>query len=163
MDPVTALVTLPTDLLRFRGTAKRSEFWFKMIYLSVLPTLLGGGFVIISNILFGTSVWNAVFTVSLVIAVLDLLLVLPLWVRRIRDTGLSGWWFLVYLALSGVLAFLSVFVVPIFGIFLAALHIFLIAYCGLMPTAGRYKLRTAWETRNAPPSAEQSQEASLSN
>ncbi len=73
----------------FSGRARRSEFWWYVLFLVIVDVVTA----ILNNVL-GT-VW-----VSTIVGLALLLPNLAVGVRRLHDTGHSGWWWLI--ALTGV-------------------------------------------------------------
>jgi len=87
----------------FEGRARRSEFWwFYLAYVIVLITLS-----ILADVhtVFGIAYWG--------LAVLLFLPGLTVSVRRLHDSGKSGWWFLIILVpLVGWIVFLVFMMLP---------------------------------------------------
>lgn len=87
----------------FKGRARRSEFWwFYLAYIIVLTTLsiLGD-----AHPVFGIAYWG--------LAVLLFLPGLAVSIRRLHDSGKSGWWFLILLIpLAGWIVFLVFMLLP---------------------------------------------------
>ncbi|WP_433295656.1 DUF805 domain-containing protein [Actinoplanes sp. CA-030573] len=76
----------------FRGRARRSEYWFFVLFTAIV-SIVGG---IIDTILgFRGSAYN---TTGPIQGILQLALLLPglaVGARRLHDTGKSGWWLLI--------------------------------------------------------------------
>ncbi|MER5917490.1 DUF805 domain-containing protein [Streptomyces sp. NPDC001982] len=73
----------------FRGRARRKEFWLFMLFAYIIYGLLGG---------IGVATHSSPLLAGLAIAVIAFLL--PTWgvtVRRLHDTGRSGWWIFIHL------------------------------------------------------------------
>ena len=87
----------------FEGRARRSEFWwFYLAYMIVIITLSILGEV---HPLFGIAYWG--------LAVLLFLPGLSVTVRRLHDSGKSGWWFLIVVVpLAGWIVFLVFMILP---------------------------------------------------
>ncbi|MDE2903757.1 MAG: DUF805 domain-containing protein [Chloroflexota bacterium] len=87
----------------FAGRARRSEFWwFYLAYLIVTTALSTLGNV---NPVFGIAYWG--------VAVLLFLPGLAVSIRRLHDSGKSGWWFLILLIpLAGWIVFLVFMLLP---------------------------------------------------
>ncbi|MDE6150897.1 MAG: DUF805 domain-containing protein [Prevotella sp.] len=86
MDFNTAVhICLKEKYASFSGRARRSEYWFFMLFymIVVLGTSVIGG--IISETL-GTLLY-AVSTLALICPAISVM------VRRLHDTGKSGWWY----------------------------------------------------------------------
>lgn len=73
---------------RFQGRSSRSEYWWWVLFVSILSFCIG----IIEGIL-GFSM-TAVRTTSGILSLVLLLPGLGLSVRRLHDIGKSGWWIL---------------------------------------------------------------------
>ncbi|MEV7243133.1 DUF805 domain-containing protein [Streptomyces sp. NPDC093248] len=74
----------------FKGRARRKEYWMFMLVVYIIYGVLGG---------LGFATHMPIFVVGLVIALL--VFALPTWavtVRRLHDSGLSGWLILIGLA-----------------------------------------------------------------
>lgn len=79
MSFTTAVATCFKKYARFDGTASRPEYWWFFLFYFVIEVILGlGGLVTIRAI-----VSLALFLPSLAVGV-----------RRLHDTGRSGWWIL---------------------------------------------------------------------
>ena len=87
----------------FEGRARRSEFWwFYLAYMIAIVTLSILGEV---HPVFGIAYWGLV--------VLLFLPGLSVAVRRLHDSGKSGWWFLIVLIpLAGWIVFLVFMILP---------------------------------------------------
>ncbi|MFF7974384.1 DUF805 domain-containing protein [Streptomyces sp. NPDC007905] len=73
----------------FKGRARRKEFWLFMLCVYITYGVLGG---------IGVATHSSAFLATLGLAVIAFLL--PTWgvtVRRLHDTGRSGWWILINL------------------------------------------------------------------
>ena len=73
----------------FKGRARRKEFWRFMLFVYLIYGVLGG---------IGVATHTPAFLAGFAIAVVVFLL--PTWgvtVRRLHDTGRSGWWILIHL------------------------------------------------------------------
>jgi uncharacterized membrane protein YhaH (DUF805 family) len=91
MDFVTAIKTCLSKYATFTGRARRSEFWFFVLF----QVLLGIGASIIDAGFFGRSPYEP----SPFGALVNLALLLPalaVHVRRLHDKDYSGWWLLLY-------------------------------------------------------------------
>ena len=137
----TALKTLPGDWLKFSGTAPRSEFIWKSVILFGGSALVGAAV----SLFFGTPSFNRLsigaqafflFGIPLMTGIVMAIYSIPLTVRRIKDTGASGWWYLVVVVATAFLSWTWIFA------WLAGLiNLVFIAYCIFMPTGGSIKLR----------------------
>ena len=82
MDFITAIKTCLAKYVGFGGRARRSEYWYFVLFLVVVSLALGAaGFEQIGNF----------FSVA------TLLPSLAVGVRRLHDTDRSGWWLLLLL------------------------------------------------------------------
>jgi len=77
----------------FHGRTRRKEYWIFWLYDSLIMLLL-----IISAFVYGYIIGDAAMVVIFALLLLYLLFtVIPRWaaaVRRLHDTGRSGWWLL---------------------------------------------------------------------
>lgn len=103
--------TLKNRYAQFSGRASRSEFWFFVLFnfivsiiLGVLDTTLGTGYTyeVVTNSLTTATTEAASISVSQTIGYLQtfygLAVLIPsiaLSIRRLHDTGKSGWWLLI--------------------------------------------------------------------
>ena len=87
MDFWTAIKTCYGKYVTFRGRAPRSEYWYFMLFC----TLLAIAAMILDEALFGD--YNNAFYAIVTLA--NLLPSLAVTVRRLHDTDRSGWWWLI--------------------------------------------------------------------
>jgi uncharacterized membrane protein YhaH (DUF805 family) len=76
----------------FKGRARRKEYWFFMLFYALLAMVCG--FV---DVVLGT--WNDAKGYGPILALFNFAMLLPLLavsIRRLHDTGRSGWWYLVW-------------------------------------------------------------------
>jgi uncharacterized membrane protein YhaH (DUF805 family) len=85
MDFQTAVRTCLSKFVGFEGRARRSEFWW--FYLACLVTLLVAAFV--DGVLGGTGILYGLVALALFLPLL------AAQIRRLHDTGRSGWWVLI--------------------------------------------------------------------
>ena len=72
----------------FRGRARRKEYWYFVLFNTIIITVLG-----LISILIGTGDSAGIFTVlSWLYSLAVLLPSLGVSIRRLHDTGRSGWW-----------------------------------------------------------------------
>jgi len=81
------IVAVTTKYATFSGRARRSEYWYFVFFTTIFSVVLAGADGII----------GADGAVSLLLSLPLLLPGLAVTVRRLHDTGLSGWWTLLYL------------------------------------------------------------------
>ena len=77
LDPIEAINTSFNKIFQFNGRSRRSEYWWTQTFILALNVLI--------PILVPT------FFALLCLCLLDLMKI-PLTVRRLHDTGRSGWW-----------------------------------------------------------------------
>lgn len=92
MDFTTAIRTCFSKYVDFSGRARRSEYWYFALFnllasfvALILDNLLGTDYDTGSSGLIGTVLSLALFLPSLAVGV-----------RRLHDTGRSGWWLLLW-------------------------------------------------------------------
>ncbi|MFI7586399.1 DUF805 domain-containing protein [Spongisporangium articulatum] len=96
----------------FSGRARRSEFWwFGLFYLLVtwglfiVAALLGAGAMALDDTL-GTAVLVVALIVAIVVMIGLIVPSLAVQVRRLHDTGRSGWWLLLsFVPFGGIVVF----------------------------------------------------------
>ena len=95
MDFMTAVRTCLSKYVDFSGRARRSEYWYFALFnflvgivANILDAILGTGYDGTSGGLINTLVGLALFLPGLAVAV-----------RRLHDTGRSGWWMLLVLVI----------------------------------------------------------------
>jgi uncharacterized membrane protein YhaH (DUF805 family) len=94
MSFVESIQTVLTKYCDFTGRARRSEYWWFALANTVLSMILS---------VLGRNV-STVFTIISVIVSLALLLPsLGVAIRRLHDTGRSGWWFLLVFTCVGAI------------------------------------------------------------
>ena len=84
-----------TNYFNFNGRASRSEYWFFVLFLFLLG--------VAGNIVASLTGANAL---PLIISVATFIPSLSIQSRRLHDTGMSGWWQLLYLTVVGALPIL---------------------------------------------------------
>ena len=91
-----AVRTVLSKYATFSGRARRSEYWWFTLFTVIVYTI--------------TSIIDAVIGTSIVTALVSLALLLPglgVTVRRLHDTGRTGWWVLIALVpLAGAIVLL---------------------------------------------------------
>lgn len=86
MDFITAVKTGFGKFATFQGRARRSEYWFFMLFLILASTV----FTIIDAT-------TGIGVLSLIFSLVTLIPVIAVSVRRLHDTNRSGWWYLLFL------------------------------------------------------------------
>ena len=82
MDPVVAVKTCLRKFFDFKGRARRSEYWWFMLFVVIVSSMFNYGGLLIPFL-------------SFVGMFCSLLLLIPQFAamtRRLHDTGRSGWW-----------------------------------------------------------------------
>ncbi len=82
MDPVTAVTTCFKKYFDFKGRARRSEFWWFVLFVIIVSSVLS----YLSSFVPAVAYVSAVFTVGTYIPLFSAL------TRRLHDTNRSGWW-----------------------------------------------------------------------
>ena len=85
------------NLTNFSGRASRSEFWWWILFVWIVNVILGFLINLVTPSSDGTTSLGFLGNVALlVISVIFFLATLAVAVRRLHDTGRSGWWVLLY-------------------------------------------------------------------
>jgi len=92
MSFMDAVKSVLTNYVGFSGRARRSEFWWYVLFLVIVDVVAA----ILNNVL-GTML------ISTIVGLALLLPNLAVGARRLHDTGHSGWWQLIALTLVGVI------------------------------------------------------------
>ncbi|WP_432540601.1 DUF805 domain-containing protein [Kineococcus sp. SYSU DK002] len=102
MNPIEAVTSVLRDYATFRGRARRAEYWWWTLARLVL-TVLACVLVLLVDAT-GVDLLSTALGVTLVVGYLGLLLPsLAVTVRRLHDTGRSGWWYLIaFVPLGGL-------------------------------------------------------------
>lgn len=100
-----AIKSVFSNYANFKGRARRSEYWYFVLF-NILVSLVLSGLTLISPKL---SILNSIY--SLVVFIPGLAVA----VRRLHDIGKSGWTYLIVLIPAIVLVILSAFVVVATG------------------------------------------------
>ena len=96
MNPVQAVQSALGNYANFNGRSRRSEYWWFFLIVNISFLVLG---------ILGALVLSLLQVVEVVLA-------LAVTVRRLHDTGRSGWWILLGLVPFGGLVLLVFFVLP---------------------------------------------------
>lgn len=84
----------------FKGRASRSEFWYFFLFNTIVSLVTTLVFLLLIFLL-GEERW--MILPSLLLMIYNFVIILPssaVYVRRLHDVGVSGWWYLVYVVLS---------------------------------------------------------------
>ena len=79
------------NMLEFEGRASRRDFWLPFLTGSILSMLLA----------FAIPDWGPLNALAFALAGFTGLVMLPTAVRRLHDSGMSGWWLLLWLTGGG--------------------------------------------------------------
>ena len=82
IDPVTAVKTCLKKYFDFKGRARRSEYWWFVLFCVIVSSIFNFGGLLVP-------------VLSFVGLICYLLLLIPMFAamtRRLHDTGRSGWW-----------------------------------------------------------------------
>lgn len=88
----------------FSGRARRSEYWYFVLGNMIIGMIVG----IVSGVL-GAVSESLGLVGSLLVGIFQLAILVPslaVAVRRLHDTGRSGWWLLLYFTVIGILVIL---------------------------------------------------------
>ena len=86
----------------FRGRASRSEFWYFMLFVTLLEIC----FDVLDAALSGETFWSyseLYGTFGAIFAILTFLPTIAVGTRRLHDVGKSGWWQLIGLTIIGII------------------------------------------------------------
>ncbi len=86
MDPVTAVKTCFKKFFTFTGRARRSEYWWFVLFVVIVSSVL----TFLSGLVPVISYLSAIFGLVMIIPQLSAL------TRRLHDTNRSGWWVLLF-------------------------------------------------------------------
>ena len=84
MDPVTAVKTCFRKFFDFKGRARRSEYWWFMLFVLIVSSVFNYGGLLIPALSF----------VGLLCSLVLFIPQFAVLTRRLHDTGRSGWWVL---------------------------------------------------------------------
>lgn len=93
MSFTEAIRSVLSQYVGFTGRARRSEFWWWFLFVFLVGIVAG-----ILDQLLGTTVGEGFNQTGVIAIVTSLALILPnlaVAVRRLHDTGRSGWWVLI--------------------------------------------------------------------
>jgi len=106
--------TIKNRYAKFDGRASRSEFWYFILFYFILSIILGAiDTYMINPMLGGTTLGTAQGGILQFVVALGLLIPsIALSIRRLHDTGKSGWWLLIALIpIAGALVLLYFYIV----------------------------------------------------
>jgi uncharacterized membrane protein YhaH (DUF805 family) len=93
----------------FSGRARRTEYWMFALFSTVIGIVLG----VLDNLLGLSFMSGSTGWLSLLFSLAILLPSLAVGVRRLHDTGRTGWWLLIGLVpLVGLIVLIVFFVAP---------------------------------------------------
>jgi uncharacterized membrane protein YhaH (DUF805 family) len=107
MTAPDAIRSVLSNYATFSGRAPRSEYWWWILFILILSALTAG----IDGVLFGFGP-EAMQPVSLIVTLGLILPSIAVGVRRLHDTGKSGWWYLIVLTGIGALVLIWFFIQP---------------------------------------------------
>ena len=83
----------------FSGRARRSEYWFFMLFVAVLNGVMYGlDFIILGATETGYGILSSLFSLAIFVPTIAVS------VRRMHDTGRAGWWYLLaFIPLGGLI------------------------------------------------------------
>ena len=88
MTPMQSIQTVLGNYANFNGRARRSEYWWYILFVDVFLAALIFASLLVSELL---------FVIIVIFALAVLLPSLAVTARRLHDTNRSGWWILVNL------------------------------------------------------------------
>jgi uncharacterized membrane protein YhaH (DUF805 family) len=98
MDLVGAVKVCFVKYTNFSDRASRSEFWFFILFLTILGIVVG--FIDGAMGVFWGAMWAPGNTIVTIVTFVPALSVTA---RRLHDVNRSGWWMLIYFTLIGIL------------------------------------------------------------
>ena len=93
-----------TDCCDYSSRSRRKEFWYFEIAIAIYEILVGG---IVYAV--GLAIGHSVAYIEGIAMIPVIFFALPLSVRRLHDTGKSGWWLLIALTVIGLIILLIFF------------------------------------------------------
>jgi uncharacterized membrane protein YhaH (DUF805 family) len=86
-----------SNLTNFSGRASRSEFWWWLLFVWIINAILAIIINLVTPASDGTANLGILGNIGvLIVSVIFFLATLAVAVRRLHDTGRSGWWVLLY-------------------------------------------------------------------
>ena len=92
MKPFDYFIYCFKNYAKFSGRARRSEFWFFVLFNFVISSALN----VVSQSLWYATDSYAFLSISYIYSLAVAIPALAVTVRRLHDTGRSGWWLLAY-------------------------------------------------------------------
>lgn len=131
MNMIEAVKTVFKKYATFSGRAKRSEFWWFILFITIVQLILGGwaassmmgmGSMMADSSADAMAAMGSMYSspgmiLSLIFSLVTLIPSLAVAARRLHDTGLSGWWQLLWL----------VSIIPLVGLVILIVMIVLFA------------------------------------
>lgn len=111
----TAVRAVLSSYATFTGRASRSEYWWWVLSVFIIMLILGlvDAFLVAPLLGFGAGDENAGQPLSLIVSLAILIPNIAVGIRRLHDTGRTGWWLLIGLVpVVGFLVLLYFFVQP---------------------------------------------------
>ena len=106
MDPVTAVKTCLKKFFDFKGRARRSEYWWFVLFIIIVSSVFNYGGLLVPVLSFVGMACSLIFYIPKYAAL----------TRRLHDTGRSGWWVLFLAVLDVVvLTCLAIMLMPVAG------------------------------------------------
>ncbi len=105
--------TIKSRYAKFDGRASRSEFWYFTLFYFIFSIMLRSIDIYIINPMLGSTSMESVQGgfLQMIVALALLIPSLALTIRRLHDTGKSGWWlFIALVPIVGPLALLYFYV-----------------------------------------------------
>ena len=90
MDPITAVKTCFKKYFDFTGRARRSEYWWFMLFVAIVSSIFNYGGLLVPALSYVGALCSLVFFIPQFSAM----------TRRLHDTGRSGWWVLLLAVFS---------------------------------------------------------------
>jgi uncharacterized membrane protein YhaH (DUF805 family) len=89
-----------TNYVNFSGRARRKEYWMFALFSAIVSIVL----TLVENMIGLTSVLSGIYSLAVLLPSLGVL------VRRLHDTGRSGWWILI-----GLIPFIGAIILIVFA------------------------------------------------
>lgn len=99
MDFFSAITAVFRKYTVFRGRAGRAEFWYWMLFVTIVNTVLR----ILDEALFPLQAAALVYPLASCFSVIIALPMTAVTCRRLHDVGRSGWWQLLIVTIIGLI------------------------------------------------------------